>query len=99
MNAPPEPVGEQRRHLLFFSTPALWPAWPFLPLTRRRAGGGQDHGVLYDCWTRAQRPGYRATVFFTNVFRLPATEAELLALPREVFDTPEEIAAAGWRVD
>jgi hypothetical protein len=30
---------------------------------------------------------------------LPRTEEQFLALPRETFDTPEEIAAAGWRVD
>jgi hypothetical protein len=38
-------------------------------------------------------------VFLCNVFLLPHSEEELLALPREVFDTPEEIAAAGWVVD
>ena len=27
--------GGPARHLLFVSTPALWPAWPFLPVVRR----------------------------------------------------------------
>lgn len=35
----------------------------------------------------------------TNLFLLPRTEAELLALPKEIFDTAEEIGAAGWVVD
>ena len=34
-----------------------------------------------------------------NLFLMPQTEAELLALPKEVFDTPDEMAAAGWCVD
>jgi hypothetical protein len=42
--------------------------------------------------------GYSATVFRANVFCLPAHDA-LLTLPREVFDTAEEVYAAGWRVD
>ena len=30
---------------------------------------------------------------------MPTTEDEFLALPKETFDTPEEIGAAGWVVD
>jgi hypothetical protein len=30
---------------------------------------------------------------------LPRTVAEFLALPREVFDSADELADAGWRVD
>jgi hypothetical protein len=87
------------RNLLFISTPSLWPAWPFLPLVRRKDDTLEECGVLYDCWTKGRRPGYRATVFFTNIFELPTGEDELLALPRETFDTPDEVVAAGWRVD
>jgi hypothetical protein len=73
--------------------------WPFLPVVRHKAEGGVECGVLYDCWSLSRRPGFKATVFLTNVFLLPATEEQFLALPREIFDTPEEIAAAGWRLD
>ena len=41
----------------------------------------------------------QTTVFLGNVFLLPRTEAEFLDLPLEVFDTFEEMAAAGWAVD
>jgi hypothetical protein len=34
-----------------------------------------------------------------NFFLMPEIEAEVLALSKEVFDTSDEIAAAGWRVD
>jgi hypothetical protein len=94
---PPRPV--TARDLLFVSTPRLWELWPFLPVVRRPPGAEEECGVLYDCWTVERRGGFRATVFLTNVFLLPKTEAEFLALPKEVFDTPEELVAAGWRVD
>lgn len=87
------------RDLLYLRTPRLWPTWPFLALVRRPAGGGLECGVLYDCWSVAGRPGYSATVFLTNVFELPPTEEGLLALPHEAYDSAEEVARAGWRVD
>jgi hypothetical protein len=87
------------RDLLFYRTPRLWPLWPFLPVVRRKAGREVECGVVYDCWTVARRGGYSATVFLTNVLDLPPTEDEFLALPHETFDTPEELAAAGWVLD
>lgn len=33
------------------------------------------------------------------MFALPPDFAAFLALPKEVFDGAEELAAAGWRVD
>ena len=99
MCPPPVRCPSFERNLLFLTTPALWPVWPFLPLVRRHPGGAEDYGLRYDCWTKAQRPGYQATVFLTNLFELPPTEDDLLALPKEVFDSAEEIYAAGWRVD
>jgi hypothetical protein len=68
-------------------------------VVRLSANGETECGVLYDCWSVARRGGYRATVFLTNIFLLPRTEEEFLALPKETFDTPEEVAGAGWRVD
>ena len=44
-------------------------------------------------------PGFRATVFLANLFTQQPTLEEFLALPREVYDTPEEIYDADWRVD
>jgi len=35
----------------------------------------------------------------TNLFFVPATLDEMLALPKESFDTFEELLAAGWRID
>jgi hypothetical protein len=44
-------------------------------------------------------PGYSATVFHTNMFEIPDDLADILQLRKEIFDTPEEIFTAGWRVD
>jgi hypothetical protein len=38
-------------------------------------------------------------VFLCNLFLLPRTLEEFIALPKEVYDTPEEVYDAGWRVD
>jgi hypothetical protein len=93
-----QPRPASARDLLFFRHPRLWKTWPFLPVVRRSPDGEVECGVLYDCWTVAGRAGFSATVFLANVFLLPPTEEALLALPREVFDAAEDIAAAGWRI-
>ncbi len=87
----------RERTVLFLTTPALWPAWPFLPVVRRE-NGREELGVVFD--TRAAGlTGYSATVFATNVFALPNMFAAFLALPHETFDAAEELADGGWRVD
>ena len=91
-------AGGPARHLLFVGTPALWPAWPFLPVVRR-ARGREELGVVFDGFGFCGLAGYSATVLRTNLFALPARLDQLLALPRESFDSPEELVAAGWRVD
>ncbi len=87
----------RERTVLFLSAPALWPHWPFLPVVRR-ARGRDELGVVFDA-RAAGLTGYSATVFFTNLFLLPADFDQFLALPREAFDTAEELAGAGWFVD
>jgi hypothetical protein len=44
-------------------------------------------------------PGSSATEFLTNLFLMPRQLNEFLALPKEVFDTREVLADAGWCVD
>jgi len=89
--------GVRDRTLLFLSTPALWPAWPFLPVVRR-SNGHEELGVVFDS-KFAGLTGYSAAVFLTNLFLLPKDFKEFLALPREVFDSVEELAAADWLID
>jgi hypothetical protein len=81
------------------ANPKKWPHWPFLPLTRNRPDSGQELGVVFDALHAADLPGYSSTVFFANLYLLPATPTEFLALPREVFDTPQELVDAGWLVN
>jgi hypothetical protein len=89
---------ERARHLLVLATPGLWPVYPFLPVTRR-TGGAAECGLLFDAKGVAGVCGYSATVFLANLFARPGTLPAFLALPRQVFDTPDEVYAAGWRVD
>ena len=91
------PTDPRARTLLFLSCPALWPNWPFLPVVRRTRGT-EELGVVFDART-ARLTGYSAAVFKTNLFLLPPDLAAFLALPREVFDTAEELTDAGWLVD
>jgi hypothetical protein len=99
MNETVPPLRGLARDLLFLRTPGLWPTWPFLALVRRRPGQDMEFGVLYDFAHTSGRTGFSATVFLTNLFELPDTEGEFVQQAREVFDTAEEIVAAGWRVD
>jgi hypothetical protein len=87
------------RNLIFFARPELWPTWPFLPLVKRLAGQPEEYGVLYDAMGNSNLPGLSATVFLTNLFLLPEQLSDILALPKETFDTCEELADAGWCVD
>ncbi|MFO0802718.1 MAG: hypothetical protein U0791_06290 [Gemmataceae bacterium] len=54
---------------------------------------------MFDAMGTSSKTGYSATVWFANLFMLPPTFEEFLALQKEVFDTAEELIGAGWRVD
>jgi hypothetical protein len=99
---PPSPDAvrdERMRNLVFLSTPKLWPAWPFLPLVRRRPSREDECGLLFDIFGLKGTAGYSATIFLCNILMMPPTEGEFLNLPREVYDSAEEIFEHGWRVD
>ncbi|HEY1187918.1 MAG TPA: hypothetical protein VGE74_09685 [Gemmata sp.] len=88
------PPGETQRLL---NRPDLWNLWPFLPLVRR-TGAELELGFVID--TRSLGiTGFSSTVFKANVFELPLDPNALARLPREVFDSMDELIAAGWRVD
>lgn len=92
--SPTQKPGDPARHLLFVTTPALWPAWPFLPVVRRTRGP-EELGVLFDARGVCGLTGYSATVFLCNLFTLE----QLFAQPKEVFDIGEELIRADWQVD
>ena len=98
MSAPAAGRESLTRHVLVVSTPALWPAWPFLPVVRRTVGC-EEYGLLFDAMGTSSKTGYSATVWFANLFLLPPTFEEFLALRKEVYDSAEELIDAGWRVD
>jgi hypothetical protein len=100
MHTPTTPhLSRRERSLLFITQPRLWTLWPFLPLVKRPPGQHEVCGVLFDAMAECGLPGYSATVILTNVFLMPEDRTALLALPKEVFDRPEEIVDAGWYVD
>lgn len=76
-----------------------WGLWPFLPLVRRSRGCLPTNGVLFDAMGSRSMPGFEHTIFLVNVYELPETLKELLAVPREVFSSAEQIIDAGWVVD
>jgi hypothetical protein len=94
------PAQSQRaRNLRFFATPQLWPHWPYLPLVKRLPGKVEQYGVMFSAMECCNLPGYSATVFLTNLFLIPDRLEKFLQLPREVYDTYEELADAGWSAD
>jgi hypothetical protein len=101
MNPNASPRSRRRateRDFHFFQNPSLWRTHPFLPLTRRDLSGGQELGVLFDARSFGLH-GYVCTVVLCNLFLLPSTVAELLALPRLVYDSFDELADDSWTVD
>jgi hypothetical protein len=89
----------RERNLLFLTDPKRWSHWPFLPLMRSTSAQDYDCGLLCDLEKSFGLSGFRCTVFLCNLFLLPPTLEELLALPKESFDTFEELLTAGWRID
>jgi len=88
------------QQLAIMADPKKW-GRRFLALSRRPAGGGSPElAVMCDVRAYGGPTGFSATAFKCNLFMLPQSLAEMLRdVPREVFDTPEEMYAAGWRVD
>jgi hypothetical protein len=96
----PSNVEDDRARTLFFLTHSKhWPHWPFLPVVRRRPGCEEELGVVFDSLNAGGPAGYTCTVLFSNLYLLPHRLDQLLNLPRETFDTAEEVADAGWSVD
>jgi hypothetical protein len=91
-------AGGRARTVLFLTSPALWPAWPFLPVVRRTRGR-EELGVVFDARGACDLTGFSATVFQCNLFDLPPNLGEFLNLPKEVFDDAEELVEAAWCVD
>src|SRR5690349_10866990 len=99
MSSPTRPRAATDRDPTIMHTPSLREHWPILPVVRHRNDGAMDTGLMYDTRGAARLAGLAATVFIGNIFLLPKTRDEFLELPKETFDTFEEVVAAGWRVD
>ena len=89
----------RQRNLLFLTTPHLWPVYPFLPVIRRLKPSELECGLLYDAKGLHGLFGFSSTVFATNLFSLPQSLPEFLALPRHVYDSAEELFDDDWRID
>jgi hypothetical protein len=93
------PFQQPQRDLAMFRAPQRWVHWPFLPLIRPTPGKEPELGVLFDARGHSHLYGFSATVFLTNLLLVPPTVAEFLALPKLVYDLPEEMVDAGWTTD
>ena len=78
--------------------PQTWPSWPILAMVRE-TDDDFDVGFMYDLFHHVDIAGYSATVFVHNALDVPTHLGAILALPKEIYDTPEEIVTAGWRPD
>lgn len=88
------------RDCLFFENPCLWPHYPFLPVVRRPCGQAEPElGLLYDARGQSGLFGYSSSVFLVNLFEVPHTETQFLALPKLVYDSFDDLAQDGWTVD
>jgi hypothetical protein len=86
------------RSVFYIARPGLWPVWPLLPVVRR-SRGREELGVMVDLRGTTGRTGFGATVFLANLFEVPLCGRVLLMLPREVYDSADEVVAAGWQID
>ena len=85
--------------LFLLANPQHWTHWPVLPMKRLKPGGELLLGLVFDT-RRMELPGFSSTVFLCNLLELPdMSVVEHHELPREVFDSSEELVDAGWRVD
>ena len=83
---------------LSLTNPALWPRWPFPPVVRRTAGR-EELGVVFDARSVCGTAGFSACGFGRNLFALPPTLAEVLAPPREAYDSADEPFGGGRLTD
>lgn len=72
--------------------PLNWPRYPFLPVKRYR-----KPGELADC--RVIWVGARTRLVEANLFALPKTKEDFLALPYTEYANIEAVLADGWVVD
>lgn len=89
----------QRRanDMLMFMNPCLWPYYPFLAVRRQTDHyGSVERGVLYDARGFTGTYGHSCTVF--RPLTVPCSQVDLLAGPRDVFDSFDELTNAGWTV-
>lgn len=68
--------------------PNLWPAWPILPLKRKKGPGESEEGFIAD----SLQPN---RVYLANMFMIGVINP----LPFQDYDSPEAIVADGWKVD
>jgi hypothetical protein len=91
-------LNARARTLYLLTNRQEWNCWPFLPVIRR-SSGSEEFGVVFDCLRAGGPAGFSCAVWKVNLFMMPPQMEQFLMLPKEVFDTPDELADAGWVVD
>ncbi len=81
----------QEEELEMLKNSKKWPRWPVLPLIRHIPTDSLGYeGILFDS------PKVQFTVYHGNIFM---DVWHLESCPKEVYNSFEEILAAGWEVD
>lgn len=81
-------------HKAMMQDQSRWPRWFFLPV-KRWVGHDLQCGVLH-----RQHPGpVRPQVVRANIFNLPQTREEFLALPKHDYGSFDSLLDDGWEVD
>ena len=80
----------------FIKHPDYWPAWPFLPIRRRKIG---DCGLENECALLIATSQPWHSVYLCNLFALPDNIAELNGMRGPSYDSVEALLADGWQVD
>jgi len=79
------------RDVSMIKDPNMWPRWPALPM-KKLLGRQIKCGYIID-------DGKKPDIIIGSIFDIPRDPILLKALPREEYDSAEEVSADGWRVD
>lgn len=82
-----------------FANPTIWPQWPYLPVLRLQTDERPEFGLLYDAEGYSDKSGHQTTVFCATPADIALQESRFLKLPRHIYESVDELAAAGWIVD
>ncbi len=86
-----------REHAVMIENPLHWCRYPFLPI--RRDVANSEDGFPYECALLMATSTPWSIAIVCNLFMMPKTMHELLAMKKYRYASTESLLADGWRVD